>query len=56
MNQLEWNLRKDICEVARRLYAAGFMTGSDGNLSTILGLNEVLITPSRSCKGFLTPD
>ena len=56
MNQLEWNLRKDICEVARRLYAAGFMTGSDGNLSTILGSDEVLITPSRLCKGFLTPD
>jgi L-fuculose-phosphate aldolase len=56
MNQYESNLRKDICEVGRRLYAAGFMTGSDGNLSTILGPNEVLITPSRLCKGFLTPD
>jgi len=56
MNQMEWNLRKDICEVARRLYAAGFMTGSDGNLSTILGPNEILVTPSRLCKGFLTPD
>ncbi len=56
MNQLEWNLRKDICEVGKRLYAAGFMTGSDGNLSTILGPNEVLVTPSRLCKGFLTPD
>jgi L-fuculose-phosphate aldolase len=56
MNQLEWNLRNDICEVARRLYHAGFMSGGDGNLSTILGPNEVLVTPSRLCKGFLTPD
>ncbi|MCD6577783.1 MAG: class II aldolase/adducin family protein [Anaerolineaceae bacterium] len=56
MNQLEWNLRKDICEVGKRLYAVGFMTGSDGNLSTILNDNEILITPSRLCKGFLTPD
>ena len=55
MNELEWTLRSDICEVARRLYAAGFMTGSDGNLSTILNDNEVLITPSRLCKGFLRP-
>ena len=55
MNELEWTLRSDICEVARRLYAAGFMTGSDGNLSTILSSNEVLITPSRLCKGFLSP-
>ena len=56
MNEFEWNLRKDICEVARRLYAAGYMSGSDGNLSTILGSNEILVTPSRLCKGFLTPD
>jgi len=55
MNELEWNLRSDICEVARRLYNAGFMTGSDGNLSTILSDREVLITPSRLCKGFLKP-
>ena len=56
MNALEWNLRNNICEAARRLYAAGFMSGSDGNLSTILGPNEVLITPSRLCKGFLSSD
>ena len=56
MNQLEWTLRNDICEVAKRLYHAGFMTGGDGNLSTILGPNEVLVTPSRLSKGFLTPD
>jgi len=56
MNQTEWNLRNDLCEVARRLYAAGFMSGSDGNLSTILSDNEVLVTPSRLCKGFLTPE
>jgi L-fuculose-phosphate aldolase len=55
MNELEWNLRSDLCEVAKRLYAAGFMSGSDGNLSTILNDNEVLITPSRLCKGFLKP-
>jgi len=56
MNQFEWKLREDLCEVARRMYTEGFMSGSDGNLSTILGPNEVLVTPSRLCKGFLTPD
>ncbi|MBM3137351.1 MAG: class II aldolase/adducin family protein, partial [Chloroflexi bacterium] len=55
MTELERKLREDICEVARRLYAAGFMAGSDGNLSTILSENEILITPSRLCKGFLQP-
>lgn len=56
MNQFEWKLREDLCEVARRMYNAGYMSGSDGNLSTILGPDEVLVTPSRLCKGFLKPD
>jgi len=56
MNQFEWKLREDLCEIARRMYHAGYMSGSDGNLSTILSPNEVLVTPSRLCKGFLTPD
>ncbi len=55
MNEHESNLRNDLCEVARRLYNAGFMPGSDGNLSTILSDDEILITPSRLCKGFLKP-
>ena len=56
MTELERKLREDICEVARRMYNAGFMAGSDGNLSAILGDNEILITPSRLCKGFLRPE
>jgi len=55
MDKNEWDLRKDLCEVAHRLYLAGFMVGSDGNLSTILNDQEVLITPSRLSKGYLEP-
>ena len=55
MNEQEWKLREDLCEVAKRLYMAGFMSGSDGNLSTILNTNEVLVTPSRLSKGFMDP-
>ena len=28
MNQFEWKLREDMCEVARRMYNAGSMSGS----------------------------
>ena len=56
MSDIEWKLRKDLCEVSRRLYLAGFMAGSDGNVSSILGENEILITPSRLCKGFMEPE
>lgn len=31
------------------------MPGSDGNLSIMLGKDEILITPSRLCKGYLEP-
>ena len=55
MESREWELRKDLCEVSRRLYLAGFMAGSDGNVSTILNQDEILITPSRLSKGFMEP-
>ncbi|MGD8752613.1 MAG: class II aldolase/adducin family protein [Anaerolineales bacterium] len=53
MEDKETSLRSDICKVAQRLALAGFMTGSDGNLSTILNDNEILITPSRITKGYM---
>ena len=56
MAELECKLREDLCEVGRRLYNAGFMPGSSGNLSAILSENEILITPSGVSKGFLQPE
>jgi L-fuculose-phosphate aldolase len=53
MNDKELSLRNDLCKAAHRLAIAGFMTGSDGNLSTILNENEILITPSRISKGYM---
>jgi ribulose-5-phosphate 4-epimerase/fuculose-1-phosphate aldolase len=49
----EWALREDVVEVGRRLYLAGYIRGADGNLSVKISHGEVLITPSRSAKGFL---
>jgi L-fuculose-phosphate aldolase len=53
---LEWKLRKDIVEIARRLYQAGYIRGADGNLSIRLSDEKILITPSRSAKGFMRPE
>jgi L-fuculose-phosphate aldolase len=55
MDKIEYELRQNLCEAGRRLYLAGFVPGSDGNISTILNENEVLITPSRLCKGYMEP-
>jgi L-fuculose-phosphate aldolase len=55
LDKKEWHLRKHLCEAGSRLYKAGFMAGSDGNLSVLLNNDKVLITPSRLCKGYLKP-
>jgi L-fuculose-phosphate aldolase len=49
-------LKEDLCEAGRRLYANGFIAAMEGNLSVRVGENEVIGTPAGVCKGYLTPD
>ncbi|MEI6633676.1 MAG: class II aldolase/adducin family protein [Chlamydiota bacterium] len=51
----EREYRQDIVEVCRRMYARGYISGSDGNVSVRLGSNRMLSTPSGINKGFLSP-
>jgi L-fuculose-phosphate aldolase len=53
---LEAQLRADIVEVGRRLYARGYTASNDGNVSVRLGPERLLMTPSGVCKGFMSPD
>jgi L-fuculose-phosphate aldolase len=52
----EGALRADIVEVGRRMYARGYTASNDGNISTRLGQDRLLMTPKSVCKGFMTPD
>src|SRR5262245_11690092 len=52
----ESQLRADIVEVGRRMYARGYTASNDGNISVRLGLDRLLMTPKSVCKGFMTPD
>jgi len=52
----EWNLKQDICEIGRRLYARGYAAGNDGNISYRLSDDVVLCTPTQICKGFMKSD
>lgn len=52
----EWQARKDICEVGRRLYDKGFAAANDGNISVRLAPDRILCTPTGVSKGFLKPD
>jgi L-fuculose-phosphate aldolase len=50
----EQQLRADIVEVGRRLYARGYTASNDGNVSVRLDASRLLMTPTSVCKGFMT--
>ena len=52
----EQQLRADIVEVGRRLYARGYTASNDGNISLRLDASRLLMTPTNVCKGFMTVD
>jgi L-fuculose-phosphate aldolase len=53
---VESQLRADIVEVGRRMYARGYTASNDGNISVRLDAARLLMTPKSVCKGFMTPD
>ncbi len=52
----EYELRRQICETGRRMYAKGFVAANDGNISVRLGGGRYLCTPTGVSKGFLKPE
>ena len=51
----ETQLRADIVEIGRRLYARGYTASNDGNISVRLDGGRLLMTPTGVCKGFMDP-
>jgi L-fuculose-phosphate aldolase len=54
--RLEEQLRGEIVEAGRRLYARSFVASNDGNISARLDDTRLLTTPKSVSKGFMTPD
>src|SRR6478609_7921424 len=52
----ESQLRADIVEIGRRMYARGYTASNDGNISVRIAPDRLLMTPKSVCKGFMTPD
>ncbi len=52
----EYELKKQICEIGRRIYNRGMVAANDGNISVKISDNEILCTPTGVSKGFMTPD
>ncbi len=52
----EREIREQIIEAGKRLYAKGFVASNDGNISARLDDDTLLITPTGICKGDLQPE
>lgn len=48
---MEWQLRRDVADTARKAYKAGFVTATDGNISVRTLGDRLFITPSGACLG-----
>ena len=51
-----YEIKKENCEIGRRIYNAGFVAANDGNISVKVNDNEFYCTPTGVSKGFMTPD
>lgn len=52
----EYEIKKEICEIGKRIYNQGMVASNDGNISVKLNDNEFLCTPTGVSKGFMTPE
>jgi L-fuculose-phosphate aldolase len=51
----EFETRREIVDIGRRLWERGFVAANDGNISVRLG-DRVVVTPTGLSKGFLSPN
>ena len=54
--QNEYEIKKQMCEIGKRVYGRGMVAANDGNFSVKLNDNEFLCTPTGVSKGFMTPE
>jgi L-fuculose-phosphate aldolase len=52
----EYEIKKQICQIGKRIYDKGMVASNDGNISVKLSDNEFLCTPTGVSKGFMTPE
>ena len=46
MAQSPFEIKKEICDVGKRIYDHGFVAANDGNISVKVGPNEFYCTPT----------
>ncbi|HBM79530.1 MAG: class II aldolase/adducin family protein [Clostridiales bacterium] len=52
----EDEVKKQICDIGKRIYSNGFVAANDGNITVKIGDDAIITTPTGVSKGFLTPE
>ena len=52
----EFEIKKQICDIGKRIYDRRMVAANDGNISVKISDNEYLCTPTGVSKGFMTPE
>ncbi len=52
----DFEAKKIICEIGKRMYDREFVAANDGNISVKVSDNVIWCTPTGVSKGFMTPD
>ncbi len=56
MFKSDYEIKKEICEIGKRIYTDGFVAANDGNISVKVDENTYFATPTGVSKGYMTPD
>ncbi len=56
ITRTEDELRREICEIGRRIHQLGFVAGFDGNISARLDSHRILSSPTTISKGMMQAD
>ncbi len=56
MVKSDYEIKKEICEIGRRIYMDGFVAANDGNISVKVDEDTYFATPTGVSKGYMTPE
>ena len=56
MYKSDFEIKKELCEIGRRIYNDGIDAANDGNISVKIDDNTYYVTPTGVSKGFMTPE
>lgn len=56
MYKSDYEIKKELCEIGRRIYNDGFVAANDGNFSVKIDDDTYYVTPTGVSKGFMTPE